>query len=342
MRHLDKHEKCADISHPELSHLNREYVKEPLTFKKVAKRLDELREEYNKKIDEYNETKPSDKAPRRHMQKRAAQCFEGVLTFSPEMAGKIDINQWTKANIDFLKEEFTDKGCHLIRLSLHMDEETPHLHFIMAAKGKDGKYMAKDYLGSRGDLSALQDRYAKAMEQFDLERGHSRYNEYGNIRRRAINAGYGDKDGTITNEQVKQFAEDSGITISGRRRHISTAKWKAETAQELEFTEIEIDIATKKLEMLKSLIHTSKYSISDDYLKLIERCSKYEELIQLAKTITIKADGKEITLLKHLHDKQDELKSFARKREEAKEAARAKAKEAEDELFAELDAMFER
>ena len=54
MRHLDKHEKCADISHPELSHLNREYVKEPLTFKKVAKRLDELREEYNKTIDEYN------------------------------------------------------------------------------------------------------------------------------------------------------------------------------------------------------------------------------------------------------------------------------------------------
>ena len=47
-----------------------------------------------------------------------------------------------------------------------------------------------------------------------------------------------------------------------------------------------------------------------------------------------------VTLLKHLHDKQDELKSFARKREEAKAVERAK--EAEDELFAEPDAMFER
>lgn len=271
LRHLDKHKQAADIEHPELSHLNRTLIaNEQRSFKYIAKKLDQCRAEYDKMVDEWNEAGNTPK--KRHMQSRAAQSFEGVLTFSPEMTDKIDINKWVQANISFLKREFQDKGCSAVRVELHMDEETPHIHFVFVCTGKNGIYMAKDILGNRGDLSKLQDRYAEAMKPFDLERGYSRYNEYLNIRRRAISAGYGNSDGTITQEQMQEYADDNGITLPKRRRHTTTRQWKAE-----------VEVEVKDLE-------SQKTKLTDEINQLEQSKDKKEKLIK-----RLKDQVKEIT-----------------------------------------------
>lgn len=302
LRHLDKHECAADIAHPELSHLNRSLLNDAPTFSRIAKRLDKARAEYDAQIDEYNATKPADKPKKRHMQTRASQAFEGVLTFSPQMTGKIDIDNWVRVNMDFLDKEFRSKGCVPLRLELHMDEETPHIQFIFATIGKNGLFMAKDVLGGRGDLSALQDRYAEAMEQFDLQRGHSRYNEYLNLCRRAIAHGYGNKDGTITYEQVKQYAKDTGVKIPPFRKHTSTREWKAQVEAELALKLDKIKSAEKRLDTLKGLIREQGELIPETQLAIVSKCTEYEDLLKLAGRTIIKNEGKEMSLLKYLTD----------------------------------------
>ena len=304
LRHLDKHLQSADISRPELSHLNRSILLSKRDFRYVSKILDQKRDEYNQAIDEYNVSRPEGKPPKRHMQKRASQCFEGVLTFSPDMADSIDIDSWVRANCEFLQKEFQRKGCKAVRIELHMDEETPHIHFIFAVVGEKDNYMAKDILGGRGDLSKLQDRYAEAMEQFGLKRGHSRYNEYENIRRRAINNGYGNPDGTITYEQVKAYADNYGLKVPKLRRHKSTREWKASVEAEVLKKEDQLISAETRLKRTKALIKEQGELIPEYQMQLVDKCESYERLIALAAKVHINHEGEDMSLLDYLLDLQ--------------------------------------
>lgn len=77
--------------------------------------------------------------------------------------------EWVKANLDFLKEEYGEDN--IVRFALHMDETTPHLHAIIIPLTKDGRLSAKEIIGNRKSLQDKQTKYAKYMEPFGLERG---------------------------------------------------------------------------------------------------------------------------------------------------------------------------
>ena len=62
----------------------------------------------------------------RAVRKDATVMVDFVLTFSPEMVGKIDMGAWFKANVDWLHREFGAKN--LLRLDMHFHESCPHLH----------------------------------------------------------------------------------------------------------------------------------------------------------------------------------------------------------------------
>ncbi len=308
LRHLDKHEQAADISHPELSGENRSIIPNPWPFKKIADKIDKARDFYNSEIDKFNATRTGDEKPKRHMQKRAAQAFEGVLTFSPDMAEKVDIDNWVRANMKFLEKEFNSKGCVPLRLELHMDEETPHIHFVYATIGREYLFMAKDILGSRGDLSKLQDRYAEAMKEFDLKRGHSRYNDYLALCQRAKNHGFGNKDGSITYEQVKAYCERYGEKIPKFRKHQSIREWKAQVDAAYSLKLDELKTAEQNLKDIKTMIRQHSSFFEDKYLDIIEKCNSYESLLKLAGKVIIQHEGQDITLLKYLTDLQKEMR----------------------------------
>ena len=86
------------------------------------------------------------------------------ITKDPEM-----FDLWQKANVKFAKEEFG--ASNIVRFTVHMDEKTPHIHCVHVPLTKDGRLSAKELMGGKALLRDRQDRYAKAMSGFGLERG---------------------------------------------------------------------------------------------------------------------------------------------------------------------------
>ena len=227
-RHQNEHTKVAEISRPE--NLKNNKTKSPFpSYEDVKKFL-------RKKVAEHN------KHSTRALRKDASIAFECVMSFSPDMYGKIDLAEWRRANLAFLKQEFAEKGATVVRIDYHETEETPHIHAIFLSTTKDGKLSTKDFLGGRGDLSKLQDRYAKAMEQFKLARGYSRYNEYVAIRNMAIKAGYGKKYA-----DVKAYCIDHGIPVPERKRHTTKYEWMAKLDERIKELKTEIADLEKRL-----------------------------------------------------------------------------------------------
>ena len=112
----------------------------------------------------------------RKLRKDATVLVDFVFTFSPEMIGKIDMQKWIDANIEWLKKEFGAKN--LLRFDMHWHESTPHLHAFVLPLDDKGKFNFKHYVRHVSQLVGLQDRYAEAMKPFDLERGKTRWQTY--------------------------------------------------------------------------------------------------------------------------------------------------------------------
>jgi len=75
---------------------------------------------------------------------------------------------WVKANYQWLEKRHGKEN--IINLTLHMDEETPHLHAVVVPE-LNGKLNAKEILGNNKKMSAMQDEYAENMARFELKRG---------------------------------------------------------------------------------------------------------------------------------------------------------------------------
>ena len=61
---------------------------------------------------------------------------------------------------------------NIIEATVHMDEETPHMHLDFVPLTADGRLSAKSVLGNRNDMQQLQDDfYEHVGKQFDLDRG---------------------------------------------------------------------------------------------------------------------------------------------------------------------------
>lgn len=115
-----------------------------------------------------------DKAPRSN----AVHGLEVLLTASPEAfaaGGDRFVAEFKRRSMQWLKKEFESKGAVIVGAQLHLDEATPHVHAIIIpiTKDKDGKrgLSARDYVGGRDKLQALQDSVAHGFASMGLERG---------------------------------------------------------------------------------------------------------------------------------------------------------------------------
>lgn len=107
------------------------------------------------------------------IRKDAVKGLSIVLTGSHEDMKRITATPegkkaWVDKNYSFLVKEFGKEN--IVRLVLHMDEKTPHLHAVVVPL-KEGKLTAKLVMGDRLAMSDRQTRYAQAMEKFELKRG---------------------------------------------------------------------------------------------------------------------------------------------------------------------------
>ena len=112
----------------------------------------------------------------RKVRKDACVLVDFVITFSPEMADKIDMGKWMSANIKWLKEQFGAKN--LLRVDLHWHESNPHLHAFVLPIDPKGKFNFKHWTRHISQLVGMQDSHAEAMAEFGLERGQTRWEQY--------------------------------------------------------------------------------------------------------------------------------------------------------------------
>jgi phage shock protein A len=113
---------------------------------------------------------------------------------------------------------------NIIAATVHMDEETPHLHLDFVPLTADGRLSAKSVLGGRKEMQQLQDDfYEQVSRRFGLERGSR-----------------ADLDAADPDEQP--------------RKHLTTRELKAATAAQLAEQEQLIDLNQTELQALEQQI----------------------------------------------------------------------------------------
>lgn len=175
--HLDRHitrEHAPDNVEIELSHLNERVPfegggGEKSLNKRIKYNLDQAEKRYNAE---------HEKPMRRRKDEVKAMSFilSGSHFQMKEVIGSnpAKLQAWVQANKEWVERSFGKQN--VVEFTLHMDERTPHLHAIVTPITTDNRIAAKDFIGSASKLKALQDSYAEAMKDFQLERGKSREN----------------------------------------------------------------------------------------------------------------------------------------------------------------------
>lgn len=211
--------------------------------------------------------------------------LEFMVSASPEFfAGKTpqQIQEWANAQIEFMRKEFGDQ----IKLAvLHLDEKTPHLHFMLGTEQKS----TKRYKNQKGEffkeswslnarrynpefLQSLHDRHALQNKRFGLKRGvkgsmrnHTTLKEFYGLVDKAMDSDYQKQieetiqtleTGILTNkvsiDQVREkFAPMLNKLIKQNKAlktkfAVDIKEWAADLAQQAEELELERETIAKK------------------------------------------------------------------------------------------------
>lgn len=110
---------------------------------------------------------------KRKVRPDAVKLVEIVVAASPEFTtGGGDIEGYLAKASDWLIDKFGREN--VASITIHRDETTPHLHALVVPITRDGRLSAKDTLGGREKLSALQTEFHDQVgAEFGLLRGVS-------------------------------------------------------------------------------------------------------------------------------------------------------------------------
>ena len=153
----------ADVN---LAHLNEELVS--LNGKKYSQAFqDRIAALYNCGPEEAT----------KKIRSNAVMALEVVTTFSREDREHVDLNEWKRNNVEWLRQAFNanpDKyGDNVLSVMYHGDENgNVHCHAFIVPIDDQGHLNSSYYIDGRAKVIGLQDSYGKAMkEKHDLNRG---------------------------------------------------------------------------------------------------------------------------------------------------------------------------
>lgn len=218
---------------------------------------------------------------------RMKEIFE-----NPELAKK-----WLQANYKFVQDEFGKEN--LVRFTLHRDEKTPHIHAVTVPLTADGRLSAKETIGNKKAMQERQDRYAKAMQPFGLERGikntgikHENATEYYARMKKANDIG--DENEIKASKNVLGVYTPKSVSelenaVKSQKTALKSKELELQKEKELRKQTIETtQIKLKKIEVLQwekqNLIQEIK-KLENKNLEMVflnpeERAAKKEEIKQ--------------------------------------------------------------
>lgn len=112
--------------------------------------------------------KQVDKNNARKTRKDAIKAIEVLFTSDKAFFNRVNHEQYFLECKKWLEETFETE--ELYQYSIHLDEETPHMHAIISTL-HEGKFNYAYYADNREKLRALQDSFFAKVEHLGLERG---------------------------------------------------------------------------------------------------------------------------------------------------------------------------
>ena len=156
--HLHNHERTAEISRPEFTHMN---GLSGMTYKEASELI-------RKNIKEHN------KHHERAFRKDAAVACEFVFSYSPTVGQDREFaREFQKCVADFIKNYYPT--AQVLTFARHCDESSFHWHAVLTFYDKDTHTLSiRNNIGGPGDLRAAQDVFADKVKHLGLERGISK------------------------------------------------------------------------------------------------------------------------------------------------------------------------
>lgn len=162
-RHLQNHDKTAEIAHKEFSNLN--------VFQTFKGGYSTIKKKLNSYIKQHNEQAKTD-TKRRALRSDASVAIEFIFSYS-----KTEHNQtlqfakeYEQRLIAFIKKEMPT--VEVVAFARHADEESFHWHVIGIPFDKSKKKLSsRDTLGNKKDMSELQTKFAEYVKDLGLKRG---------------------------------------------------------------------------------------------------------------------------------------------------------------------------
>ncbi|MBQ9024696.1 MAG: plasmid recombination protein [Bacilli bacterium] len=331
----NKREKKAYQSNPniklELTKNNIELV--PLDVKYV-KGFDELTKEYKKEHDERMKTERADRKKRYHEMLNSSKnvvADELVMTasynFFKDMSRE-QIKDWADTCMEFVYNDLGYKKEQILHATVHLDEETPHIHCVVVplVKKLDKRtnterytISKKQYIKDKIQLSHLQDLYHKRLTErgYDLERGikgsdnkHIKIKEYKQLTKK-LNHELNVKNDRF-DKAMNDFEEKMKTTKQTLIIDKDFVKVKKDTFESMNNV---ISESKKVMELQPKLqtIFNEVDSYANSYKSLEKENQKYKKEVSKLETENKELKDENRSLIYRLNELFQILKKFLRK-----------------------------
>lgn len=265
--------------------------------------------------------------------------MEFMISASPEFfTGKSpdEVNQWAKEQVKFMQKEFGDQ---LKIAVLHLDEKTPHLHFMVGTELKSVKHYKNRYGTTEKEtwslnakrynpifLRDLHDRHAEHNKNagYDLKRGvrgsmreHTTLKEFYSLVDKALTTNYdktientieslerGFLTGQVTIEEIREKFKPVLNTVLKQNKALK-AKFAIDIkswAENLARVDIEQQIKTEKLKTEKAALVEKKKLYAEAINQIADaqkRIAEQQAEIEQLKVANARLTAKEVS--KSLH-----------------------------------------
>lgn len=197
---------------------------------------------------------------KRAVRKDAVRHVQGIITSDTAFfEGKTDTEtrQFFEDGLKFVQKQYGKDN--VLYATVHHDEKTPHMHFGFVPLTEDGRLSAKDQLGNKRDLTALQDNFNRYVNEkgYNMARGKSS-KETG-----AYHVPVADfkkkqerKDElTAENERLERMNGQYERTIERQKQEVEENRAKAKQQQhDLEQTQRDIELKHRQLSDYQAML----------------------------------------------------------------------------------------
>ena len=235
------------------------------------------------------------------IRKNAVIAYEVNMTYSP--TADVPIQEWQSKNMEWLHQEFdkaTDGGSNILSAVYHGDENNGHIHAIVVPIDSKGRLNSQEYTNGYAKMVHLQDSYAEAMSEFNLDRGargssltHSQVRKFYADANRILNSMPEPEPDQTADEYFRMYREQMEAAYSSRLmqakkkseekirkadQYFANQKDKQIQEKRKELEEIKLEVRNKnnELKKLSSNIVMAEQSLEE----LSGEITKYQEYIK--------------------------------------------------------------